>query len=278
MNTAALKSVISSKKFAVALTALLASSGGAAVGYEFARRKLQTQFEQTLAEELEQTRQFYTIVRKQGDFETPEKAVEKLVPEDERVESVDPMSTLPSPVVKTLVDYGAKYRTPDNGEVEVSVEVDGDETKTEGDTEVEVNVNVNLFEQTQRQNGKWDVERELRLREERPTEPYVISRDEYMGGEKEYEQTTLYYYEGDDVLTDDRDEPIPDADGTVGNMNLQRFGHGSNDPNVVYVRNDEKELDFEIIHSGGKFAEEVHGFLEHSDTRKHIGKFRGGYD
>ncbi len=90
---------------------------------------------------------------------------------------------------------------------------------------------------------------------------------------KNNEQVSLTYFDGDDVLVDDRDQPVPDPDDSIGEDHLGRFGVGSKDNNIVYVRNDRLELDFEILRSNGKYAQEVLGFIEHSEHRG-VRKFR----
>jgi hypothetical protein len=93
-----------------------------------------------------------------------------------------------------------------------------------------------------------------------PGEPYVVSRDEFMEHEDDsFNQVTLTFYAGDNVLADDQDEVIFDVDDLVGEDNLNRFGHGSNDPNVVYIRNERLTLDIEVLQSHGEFAVEVLG-------------------
>jgi hypothetical protein len=109
----------------------------------------------------------------------------------------------------------------------------------------------------------WDYAVEIKARSK--DEPYVIHVDEFNDNEHEYEQTAYTYYEGDDILSDVRDTPVEPVDMIVGLKNLQRFGHGSNDINCVYVRNDELKLDMEINRTQASFAEEVHGFIEHSE-------------
>lgn len=117
----------------------------------------------------------------------------------------------------------------------------------------------------------FNFDEELQRREEHPDEPFVITRDEFM--ESESEQQSITYYEGDDVLADDADKPV-DIDSLIGVANVLRFGHGSGDPKVVYIRNPKLDLDFEVVHSTGKFAKEVLGFddgqdaeLRHADRR-----------
>ncbi|UVK59344.1 membrane protein [Gordonia phage Pherobrine] len=89
--------------------------------------------------------------------------------------------------------------------------------------------------------------------------PYIISVSEFMDNDTEYNQNTLSYYEGDNVLTDEADQPISNVEGIVGMKNLELFGDGSGDPNIVFVRNDKMQVDFEIARSFGTYAEEVLG-------------------
>lgn len=117
----------------------------------------------------------------------------------------------------------------------------------------------------------FDLEEELKRREERPDQPFVITLEEFNNNETEYEQSTLTYYDGDDVLADQKDAPIDDIDMVIGFENVLRFGHGSGDPNIVYIRNNKLTLDFEVTFSPGKFSKEVLGFqdgeLQHSHRR-----------
>lgn len=121
----------------------------------------------------------------------------------------------------------------------------------------------------------WDIEAELAFRAANPGEPYVVHRNEHEEGPEgpeEYEKFTLTYFEGDDVLCKEDDSIIEDQDGVVGLVNLSRFGHGSDDPNIVYIRNDKLKVDLEVVHSDGKYASEVAGFkddeLQHSSMRR----------
>ena len=135
-------------------------------------------------------------------------------------------------------------------------------------------------------NGKvdieeeWDYEVETAQRSEEL--PYVIHRDEYNNETPDgFDQYTLTYFEGDDVLCRDDDTVIEDQDSVVGLGNLTKFGHGSGDPNIVYVRNHELRVDLEVVHSDGKYATEVHGFqddeLQHSSMRRRSPR-RSEYD
>ena len=72
-------------------------------------------------------------------------------------------------------------------------------------------------------------------------DPYVISPDEYDDGE--YNKETLVYY-SDGVLADAYDTIIQNPDELIGPDSLKTFGLYEKD--TVYVRNDTKEIDYEI--------------------------------
>lgn len=120
----------------------------------------------------------------------------------------------------------------------------------------------NVFED-QKPEDDWDWEAEKQLRDAQPERPFVIHIDEK--GENDYDETTLTYYAGDDVLCSSDDTVIDNPDGIVGVINLDKFGHGSNDRNIVYVRNNNLAIDIEVVRSDKTYAEEVHGF-KHEET------------
>lgn len=73
--------------------------------------------------------------------------------------------------------------------------------------------------------------------------PRVIRPDEF-GEIDEYETLSLCYY-ADKVLTDFDDNIIDDVEETVGVDSLTRFGEYEDDS--VFVRNDERKIDYEIL-------------------------------
>lgn len=92
-----------------------------------------------------------------------------------------------------------------------------------------------------------------------PTRPFIIHQDEFQLNESEYNQTSYIYYSGDDVLVDEDDSIILDKDENVGMDNLARFGHGTDDYNLLYIRNPRIELEMEISRVPKSYAEEVLG-------------------
>lgn len=104
----------------------------------------------------------------------------------------------------------------------------------------------------------WNYGVELDRRSANPGEPYVIHQEEFVNEENGYTHVTYTYYEIDDVMCDEDDEPVPHADLVVGQTNL-KFGHGTDDPDVVFVRNERLELEIEICRLEKSYEEEVLG-------------------
>ena len=72
--------------------------------------------------------------------------------------------------------------------------------------------------------------------------PFVISPSEF--DENDYD-TVSYKYYADGILTDEMDEIVEDVDGTVGYESLKHFGEYEDDS--VFVRNDKRQIDYEIL-------------------------------
>lgn len=131
---------------------------------------------------------------------------------------------------------------------------------------------VNIFDNG---NGdEWDYKKEIENRDR--SHPYTIHVDEFVADEMGWDsQSTLTWYEGDSILCDSQDRPIYNHHEVVGEL---KFGHGSNDPNVVYIRNERLQAEYEVLRDTGSYEEVVLGEamerqvqkedLKHSMTRK----------
>lgn len=227
---------------------LIGFAGGAVAGYLFAQKRLKPKYEQIAKEEIEEAKQFYSRVYKHEDFETPGLAAEKL--------GVDVDAA-----VRAMREYQAISEIADMEEEEELVETP-------------VSTKRNIFAENVPADSVWDLEEELKNRTD--DEPYIISQDEYEENERDYQQLTLSYFEEDDVLVDEAEKPIEEVDSVVGEGNLTRFGHGSNDNRIVYIRNDRLSMDFEIVKNQGSYAKDVLGF-QHADEvgrKAQLRKFR----
>lgn len=219
---------------------------GAGATFLILRKKLETKYNQLAEEEINEMREHFRarLVAKENKPDLGTVVAEKIV-EDEGYAT--PNS--PTPPKPTLV------ATP---------EAEEEPTVREPVDEQEAAELKNVFESDKDADEGWDYEHETNMRT--PDKPYVIHYDER--SETNYSEATFVYYAGDDVLCDARDNVVEDKDKIVGEENLTKFGHGSNDKNVVYVRNDVLAADFEIVRHEGDYAEVVHGFVKHSDERR----------
>ena len=78
-------------------------------------------------------------------------------------------------------------------------------------------------------------------------EPQVITYDDFEDPDFDSYEKISYTYYADDVLADEMDEAIDDEDREkwVGDF-AKFFGANSDDPDVVYVRNNRLHADYEI--------------------------------
>lgn len=82
---------------------------------------------------------------------------------------------------------------------------------------------------------------------------YVISPEEF-GENDDYERISLTYY-ADQVLADDNDDIIEDIEATVSYEALSHFGEYEDDS--VFVRNDIRKCDYEILLDQRKYPDVV---------------------
>ena len=87
--------------------------------------------------------------------------------------------------------------------------------------------------------------------EEHIFKPYVIRPDEF-GEKDEYDTVSLTCW-SDLVLTDDCDVVVDNVEDTVGNGTLKRFGEFEDDS--VFVRDDRKRIDYEILWDTRKYED-----------------------
>lgn len=129
-------------------------------------------------------------------------------------------------------------------------------------------------EMSQEPIDEWNQEEEEADRG--PDAPYVIHQDEFNADQNGYRQTALEYFSGDDVLCDENRVPLYNPGNIVGRL---EFGRGSGDSNVVFVRNDKLESEFEITRVDGSYQHEVLGMLaeeaaEETDLKHSVRRFR----
>lgn len=100
-----------------------------------------------------------------------------------------------------------------------------------------------------------------------PIQPVVITMEEFTDSHTEYEKLSLYYWDEDDTLSDEGEEIIPNIEDFIGDA-LTHFGEGSNDPDIVYVRNERLGCDYEVVRQHKSFQQEVYGIPPEEGNNK----------
>ena len=85
--------------------------------------------------------------------------------------------------------------------------------------------------------------------EDTSDKPYVISAGQFAREYPQFNKVTLEYYEYNGILVSENNDSIENIAETIGADSLKRIGEY--EPDVVYVRNERLETDYEVcrIHS-----------------------------
>lgn len=245
--------VIRNNPYILSGVAVVSLGIGAGIGYFVANRVLKTRYEEIADREIEEAKDYYSVLHKEGEYSTPESAQEAMKAHREYsresfvVESDDQATVVTT--TKTEVDR--------NGD-------DVEENKTVEHRNIFVN-NTPIDESEYPDDDRPD------------DRPFVISMEEFMENPHDFESYAMTYYMKDDVLAGEDEKDIPNSDEIVGDTNLTKFGHLSKDPNMVYICNPVNECIFEVARSTGSYAHEVLG-LDEPDDEPRVLKFRGGDD
>jgi hypothetical protein len=240
LDVAEVSRSLSGRDFTIGLVVGLAIGGG--LGFWWTRRNLETKYERIAEEEIDAMREHFR-----------KKAMVK--------EEKPPLEQLDKKVSDLQYQEGPSKYTEAEQEAIDQANVDNPTDPTHPAAEREMPQVFSIVEDTSISDEGWDYKAELAQRT--PTKPYVIHVDEV--AETDAESMSLTYYEGDNVLCDENDKIIDDPNRVVGLDNLNKFGHGSKDKNLVWVRNEALDLDIEIFRNPDNYAEVVHG-LTHEDT------------
>lgn len=234
---------------------------GATAGFIYAKRKLTAEFEAVAEQEIADAKAFYSTLNKKGEFETPAQAVEKLV---------GPEAVARDEAAAALASYqgqSVEVVTADEGLMEVAEEVQAQVQEENSEHPIEPQKSQVLFEGVALNVDAWDIDAE-RMNSELGR-PYVITENEWSENSDNNDRQVLTYFASDDTLVDENEAMIDDINGTVGQDNMKRFGHGCDDPNVVFIRNEKLATDFEVLRHNGSYAEEVLGLVETDDHVEH---------
>ena len=232
-EAAAAVRMLDTKALGFLISGLVVGAGvGFYFGYRYNREKIRSEAFRDSEDEVQRIREYYERTQK------PE--LEEIV-EERGYDTPEPVERpLPAPV--PVAEPVARQMPIEEIEVQKVEQEKADKDKDAG----------------------WSYPVELQRRT--PHKPYIIHQDEFFDNETEFSQTTLTYYETDGILTDVDDSVIHNQVSLVGDGTLSRFGHGTDDYNVLYVRNPHLETEYEICRVQKSFEVEVEGLDDAPET------------
>lgn len=246
----------------IGVTSAISVATGAAVSYVVTNKLLEKKFDERLESEIVKAKALYQEMYSQPVL------IRDDPPEDELLEAVRTVTQefdgFPEDLVGRALDAARVYMAEDE-----------ENKQTVDDPRPDPNTVINIF---QNNTPPGDEVLGALMADRTPEEPYIITKSEFLQNDPDFEQARFTFYEGDQILVDDRDEynPIMDTERVAGDDNLLRFGYGSGDEYVLYIRNEtlDPPLDLHITRVNGKYGEEVMGLdedephLRHSQPRK----------
>ena len=261
MNTEQIRRIVNQKWFLPSATAV----GGAIFGYTVGYMRTKSQYDKIeaqlaefeartvkLEEELSQA-----TPRKQETWMLRESSGnESLIPKPRRVKvDLSPLDTAPDEeALKALKEdhpssRGRIIEEPTKIGTVTDIRKNQNDNIEAAPVDERKGVVVNVFGDGA--GDEWDYKTELEARTNEA--PYIIHVDEFLSDEMGWDsQSMLTWYNKDQVLCDSHDTPIYNHAEVVGEL---RFGHGSNDPNVVYIRNPVLQAEYEVIRDEGSYEE-----------------------
>jgi hypothetical protein len=220
---------------------------GFGIGYFFAKRRLETKYNKLAEEEIDTMREHF-------------RAKEVAREEKPRLTDVSKQSQ----ALANLKEGKKNAQQPEQKTPEPKVMEEDDDGESEAVDPQSVEFPDGYIPNEHETPGGWSYKKELAHRQRFPDKPHIIHLDEL--GERDYTKASYTYYMADDIMADEQNRILEDVEGVIGMKNL-RFGYGSGDPNIVYIRNDYLAMEMEVVRERGSFSEIVHG-IKHSDPSR----------
>lgn len=254
-----IQTIVQTNKAVVVGVAVASAAVGAGIAVLATKKFFETKYERLANEEIEQARLHFKNLYNKPDLSDLVKTEDE-EPEEEIEVAVE--GEMVREAAKILNEQGyTPYNKPEEVKTQTTVE----------EVEVKASIAKNIFDsQSPIDTDDYDLDDEYEKRD--LGQPWILEKENFFENANEYSQTSLTYFEGDDVLCDEQDRAIRDYEKVIGPDNLH-FGRGSGDKNVVYIRNDKLKADYEIVRNQRKYTQEVLG-LEDPEDGPRIRRFR----
>jgi hypothetical protein len=247
---------------------LLCTAGGVAIGYYFAHARLEQEFHNRLERESDEVRAFYRrkYLKKAKEEGEDEGLTQSAVDAAEALLKYDGISV--GPDILTQEMSATVQRAVDRGELdaEVPAEVEAEKTvvnsplaETKAKHPV---VNYNRISTPTTSVEETKAPETSTATESKPeVQVDIITKKSFIDNEFGYEQFSLTYFAGDDVITNEEDEPMKgNRSHMFGREVVKKIMVGReamDGSDTIFVRNHNGKWDFEITRSEGKFSDEV---------------------
>jgi gas vesicle protein len=221
---------------------ILGGSIGGFVGYKLAQKK----YYKLADKEVKEVTKFY-----EDKLAEAAKTIEDLVNDNNGMAKVLKMEDMgkKGPKKKEAKSKNESNGLPDN-QVSSIIKPTEEERKNYTDYTKPYNKMPNKQKEVSKADPRPDLVAEQKIDENKFIE--IITPEEYGDSYYNYYKETLYYYQ-DGILADESDNPIYDIENTVGPEALFTFGRYEDD--ATYVRNHQKEVDYEIRLCERKFKD-----------------------
>lgn len=214
------------------LAAALTGSVAATLGYILGINQMEREMDRLVQKEIEEAKEYYQKLFKVGSYESPDILVSEEVVDEGQ--NFDPPKELMDAAIDAVKSYGGHILpapVPVLPPQKKNVFEDGDAVFPDNET-IEDNA------------------------------PYVINVADFMEGDG-YEKITVTWWDGDRTMADERDAIMDDVDKDIGYENLNKFGESDPaDKNVVYIRNERLNVDYEVLFESGHYSVEVAGLQD----------------
>lgn len=264
---------------------VVGAASGCGITYLVVNKRAQRKWQAISDEEINSVKETYKLLRKEPPYDDPATALKAYG------ERLDELNYLSGQAEDAAIDAAEEAVEQAEEQLVEAVET-LEETLTEATTDELLTVNEdpdfvppeerpvirNIFEEARRVREEREAVRDpdafdaLKVGDRR--EPYLISEDEFHDDANEFSKITITYFEGDDTLCDDREQVIYDVDNVIGRDNLHHFGEDSNDKDIVFVRNEKMESDFEVVREEGSYTKIVLGVRDYENDRPRNRKMR----
>lgn len=239
-----------------AITGVLGLAVGSAATYLITNKRIELKYAILLDEEVDAVKQYYRLLRKDD-------GAVSFAGDDDGDEDSETPSEQYTPSDEDLAK---------NSEI---VEMQGYSTSSDDNPVVRKNVFDKKDEGEEETEEEIFPEKYAQLPDRDPDAPYIIGVDEWVTGIQngsQYEKEQLTYFEGDDTLVNSDGNIVNDVATFVGIKNLNYFGMGSDNDDIVYIRNEALEKDFEVFKEDVEYTVKVLGlpssYTSHSTTSK----------